>query len=165
MTLSRIVPAGGTTGQVLAKTSNSAHDVEWATGGGGGGITELTGDVTAGPGSGAQAATVGALQNQPVSAALPSGGDVLQFNAGSWGPAAVSGITQLTGDVTAGPGAGSQVATVAAIQGLAVLGVIPNDDDVLTWNAGTVQWEPVAPGAGGGLSEYQVRARVLYGYR
>lgn len=33
---------------------------------------------------------------------------------GTIGPPAVGGITQLTGDVTAGPGTGSQVATIAA---------------------------------------------------
>ena len=32
--LSEIVPAGGTTGQVLAKTSNTAYDLEWAAAGG-----------------------------------------------------------------------------------------------------------------------------------
>ncbi len=31
------VPAGGTTGQVLAKNSNTDFDVGWAAGGGGGG--------------------------------------------------------------------------------------------------------------------------------
>ena len=33
------VPAGGTTGQVLAKASNADNDTEWVTGGGGGGAT------------------------------------------------------------------------------------------------------------------------------
>jgi hypothetical protein len=33
----------------------------------------------------------------------------------TWAPAATSGITQLTGDVTAGPGTGSQVATLATV--------------------------------------------------
>jgi hypothetical protein len=31
------IPDGGTTGQVLAKASNDDYDVEWVTGGGGGG--------------------------------------------------------------------------------------------------------------------------------
>ncbi len=34
-------------------------------------------------------------------------------NAGDGGPVPVGGITQLTGDVTAGPGSGSQAATIA----------------------------------------------------
>lgn len=43
-------------GDVLTATSSSAAD--WQAPSGGGGITELTGDVTAGPGSGSQAATL-----------------------------------------------------------------------------------------------------------
>ena len=54
-----------------------------------------------------------------VTAPTPSDGDVLTFASGTsaWGPAAPSGgsgITQLTGDVTAGPGSGSQAATIAS---------------------------------------------------
>lgn len=40
------VPPGGTTGQVLTKTSDTDNDVEWAAGGGGGGITELSEDLS-----------------------------------------------------------------------------------------------------------------------
>lgn len=108
MTLSRIVPAGGTTGQVLTKTSGSAHDVEWST-----------------PGAGA-------------------------------------GITELTGDATAGPGTGSQVSTVVALQGRTVQNVGPNDGDVLTWNGGASQWEPAAPG-GGAAWQSQIIATVGHG--
>ena len=55
---------------------------------------------------------------------LPAGslvipGDALDFNFAQLlsGIGAVSGITQLTGDMTAGPGAGSVVATLAAVNG------------------------------------------------
>ena len=42
-----LAPAGGTTGQVLAKASNTDYDLEWITGGGGGGITvNITGVVS-----------------------------------------------------------------------------------------------------------------------
>lgn len=51
-------PPGGATGEVLTKSSDEDWDMEWGAGGGGSGITELTGDVTAGPGSGSQAATL-----------------------------------------------------------------------------------------------------------
>lgn len=37
------VPSGGTTGQVLAKKSNTDYDTEWVTGGTGGGVTAVTG--------------------------------------------------------------------------------------------------------------------------
>ncbi len=52
------VPAGGSAGQVLEKASGTDYDTAWVTPSGGAGITELTGDATAGPGSGSQAATV-----------------------------------------------------------------------------------------------------------
>ena len=84
MTVSRIVPAGGTTGQVLSKVDGADHNVEWETPGAGAGITELTGDATAGPGTGAQAVVVVAIQGQPVSTAAPSSGDVLTWDGAQW---------------------------------------------------------------------------------
>ena len=90
MTLSRIVPAGGSTGQVLTKTSGSAHDVEWSTPGSGAGITELTGDATAGPGTGSQAVVVVAIQGQPVSTTAPGSGEVLTWDGAQWEAAALS---------------------------------------------------------------------------
>lgn len=110
MAKTRLIPPGGSTGQVLSKVDGDAYDVEWTTPGGG------------------------------------------------------AGITQLTGDATAGPGTGSQAATVVAIQGRAVLSALPDSGDVLAWNAGASRWEPTAPSAGG-LTEYQTRVRALYGYR
>ncbi len=107
MTVSRIVLAGGSTGQVLSKVDGADHNVEWTT-----------------PGAGA-------------------------------------GITELTGDATAGPGTGAQVATVVALQGRAVQNVGPADGDVLTWNNGASRWEPVAPTGGGGLNNYDVRKRAM----
>ena len=56
--------------------------------GGGGGISELTGDVEAGPGSGSQAATVVGLQGSPVSAVAPADGQVLTWNGAVWTPGA-----------------------------------------------------------------------------
>ncbi len=81
------------------------------------GITQLTGDVTAGPGSGSQAATLATVN-----------GNVGSFTNGSFtvnGKGLVTaassgtdaGITQLTGDVTAGPGNGSQSSTLATVNG------------------------------------------------
>jgi hypothetical protein len=80
-----------------------------------GGITELTGDGAAGPGSGSQALTlapvaanVGTFAHATVT--VDSKGRVTAAAAG----AADAGITELTGDVAAGPGNGSQAATLAA---------------------------------------------------
>jgi len=50
------------------------------------GITQLTGDVLAGPGTGLQPATVVGLQGSPVAAAAPVLGDVLEWNGAAWAP-------------------------------------------------------------------------------
>lgn len=98
----------------------------------GGGITELTGDVTA-TGPGVSATTIadgvvtfnkiqesaadsilvgrgdsapGILEEITLGAGLAMAGTVLSATGGS-------GIDELTGDVTAGPGSGSEVATIA----------------------------------------------------
>ncbi len=83
-----------------------------------GGINQLTGDVTAGPGTGSQAATLASVVT------AGTAGDsthypIVTFDAkgritSTSTQAASSGITQLTGDVTAGPGSGSQAASLAA---------------------------------------------------
>ena len=53
------VPNTSTSGQVLTSVGDGTNASRWGTvSGGGSGITQLTGDVTAGPGSGSQAATV-----------------------------------------------------------------------------------------------------------
>jgi hypothetical protein len=83
-------------------------------GGAGGGITQLTGDVTAGPGSGSQAATLaasGATAGTYTNATVTVNAKGLVTSASSGSD---HGITQLTGDVTAGPGDGSQAATIGA---------------------------------------------------
>lgn len=54
----------------------------------------------------------------------------------------VGGITQLTSDVLAGPGAGVQVATVAGIRGRPVSASAPSTDDVYRWNGSA--WAPYA---------------------
>lgn len=87
------------------------------------GITELTGDVAAGPGSGSQAATIqpSAISGKTLLTPLVGTEEVLINDAGTLKKtttqdiadlAGASGITQLTGDVTAGPGSGSQAATI-----------------------------------------------------
>ena len=70
-------------------------------------------------------------------------------NASKWGTVTSggsSGITQLTGDVTAGPGSGSVSATVVKIQGKTVSTTAPSaDGQLLVWNNSTSQWVPVSP--------------------
>lgn len=52
--------------------------------GGAGGITELTGDVVAGVGTGSQAATVKGLDSRPLDAAAPTVGDLLAWDGTKW---------------------------------------------------------------------------------
>lgn len=106
-------------------------------GGGGGGITDLTGDVTGtGPGSTATTIANDAVDNAKLadmpahtvkgnntgSAANPDDLTMDELSAEldtatdpflRTSAASAGGITQLTGDVTAGPGSGSQAATLA----------------------------------------------------
>lgn len=109
-------------------------------GGGGGGITELTGDVAAGPGSGSQSAAVTGWASvsldltflSPSAAQFPifvgptwslvsMSGDVTIDSSGvATVASSAKGITQLTGDVTAGPGSGSQAGTVAKVKGTSI---------------------------------------------
>ncbi len=78
-------------------------------------INQLTGDITAGPGSGSQVATLAASGVTPGSythtaLTVDSKGRLTAASSGT-----VSAyINELTGDVTAGPGSGSQAATLAA---------------------------------------------------
>lgn len=61
------------------------------------GITQLTGDVTAGPGSGSQVATLAAIQGNPLLASSPTTGDVIKFDGTNWINAPETGGTP-TGD-------------------------------------------------------------------
>jgi hypothetical protein len=78
--------------------------------------------------------SVKAIQGITISATAPHDGYVLiatSSSAADWETLPVNAITQLTGDVVAGPGLGSQVTTVEAIQGVAISGT-PSDGYILT---------------------------------
>lgn len=123
------VPVGGTTGQVLKKASGTDYDTTWSSDVDTG-ITQLTGDVTAGPGSSSQAATIA---NDAVTNAKLANVDTQTFKgrtaAGTGDPEDLtiaqakallnlSGTNtgdqniELTGDVT-GNGTGVFAATIA----------------------------------------------------
>lgn len=98
------IPAGGTTGQVLTKHSSTDYDVDWENGGGGGGITALTGDVTA-SGTGSVVATLATVATGATvgsASAIP----VVTFNnkglvtSASTTPVTAVTNANLTGDVT-----------------------------------------------------------------
>lgn len=58
-----------------------------------GGITELTTDVVAGPGSGTQTATVAGIQTVPVDATAPTAGQVLAYSGIWWTPTTLPAAT------------------------------------------------------------------------
>ena len=62
-----------------------------------------------------------------------------------WVATGAGGITQLTGDVTAGPGSGSQAASVVRLQGRTVDSAAPSSGNILTWDG--AKWTPLAPAA------------------
>jgi hypothetical protein len=116
---------------------------------GGNSITTLEGDVLAfGPGP-AEATVVG-IRDIPVP--VPSSNlTVLQYNNGAYNWAAVgaSGITALTGDVSAA-GAGSVAAVVEGLKNIAVP-TPSGTNTVLQYNSGAYSWATVtlAPGTPG----------------
>jgi hypothetical protein len=102
------LPIGNGTGYTVAALTagtnvtitNGPGTITIASTGGGGGITQLTGDVTAGPGSGSQAATVAAISGSPVSiAGPPTVKDVLTWKGAAWEAEAppVSGLYYVFG--------------------------------------------------------------------
>lgn len=123
----------------------------------------LSGDVTI---TQTGDATVIGLQGVPVDSATPSTNDVLTFDGSKWAPAAGGGggggITELTGDVTAGPGSGSQAATLATVN--ADVGTFGDATNVaqITVNAkGLITAVTDVPISGGGGSADFVRIATL----
>lgn len=100
------VPTGGTTGQVLAKNSNSNYDIAWATGGGGGAPTTAT-YITQTPDAG--------LSAEQALSALGTG---LMKN--TTGTGVVSIATAGTDYVASVANPGSQLLGLTAINGVAI---------------------------------------------
>ena len=94
------------------------------------GAVTLTGDAAGPSGS----TLVRGLQGRAVSAAAPSDGQMLKWNAGTseW-----EGST-LAGDAGGPPGS----IVVRGLQGRTVSPITPGDGQPLKWNAGAGQWEP-----------------------
>jgi len=84
-------------------------------GGGSGGITQLTQDVLAGPGSGSVAATVVGLRSRAISAVAPTNGQVLAYNTGAaqWTPTTPAAPTVVTSAPVSGDGSVGSPVTIA----------------------------------------------------
>lgn len=113
--------------------------------------------VTALQGNAVKAQTLGAGQDQYVLTWVNANNDwEAQVNSGG------SGITQLTGDVTAGPGSGSQAATVAKIQGVAISGT-PSTGQVLTaTSSSAADWQ--TPSGGSGSATFIAVNQTAHGF-
>jgi hypothetical protein len=108
----------------------------------------LVGDVTGSGTTASTTTTVNAIQGVVISGTAVNGYvlEATSATAASWQPGGGggSGITQLTGDVTAGPGSGSQAATVASIQGVVISGT-PSTGQVLEATSSTAaSWQTVS---------------------
>jgi hypothetical protein len=135
------IPNTNTPNLVLQSVGNGSNDSRWGTSGGGSGITQLTGDVTAGPGSGSQAATVAKIQGKTVSTTAPTDTQILIWNnsTSQWVPKTLSQDVTITN---------AGVATVAQLQGntLSVSGAVPTGA-ILTYSGITNSWVGQATGA------------------
>lgn len=125
------VPSPSGSNTVLTYNSGS---FTWGTGGSGG-ISALTGDVSA-SGSGSVVSTVVGLQTYAVSASAPASANLLLFNSSVWTP------TPMTGDVAI---SGSGATTLGAISGV-TLPAPSGGSTFLHYNGSALSW---TAGSGG----------------
>ena len=128
------IPNTNTHNLVLQSVGNGSNDSRWGTSGGGSGITQLTGDVTAGPGSGSVASTLAALQGVTLSASggsAPTAGSILGYSniiSPQWNP---MGGTPTAGSMLTFTGAAWSSTTAPSV-----------DAQILVWNNSTSAWVP-----------------------
>ena len=129
------IPNTTTNGLVLTSVGNGSNDSQWAVASGGSsGITQLTGDVTAGPGSGSVASTLAALQGVTLSASggsAPTAGSILGYSniiSPQWNP---MGGTPTAGSMLTFTGAAWSSTTAPSV-----------DAQILVWNNSTSAWVP-----------------------
>ena len=139
-----IATTAPTTGQVLAYDGTQYAPSS----AGGGGITQLTGDVTTASGSGSQAATVAKVQGRAVATTAPTNGQALAWVTASsqWAPTTITAAGSASGDLSGSyPGP-----TVAQIQGRAVNSTAPTSGQGLVWNGSA--WAPASVVQAGAFS-------------
>jgi hypothetical protein len=169
------VPAGGTTGQVLTKTSSTDYATDWETptGGGGGAPTGAAGGALDGtypnPGIAASVAGAGLSEASDVLAVNVDGStleissDSLRVKAdgitsnelastavtaGSYGDSTHVGSFTVDADgrLTAAGNVAVAGSTVAHLDDVGdVTAPTPSDEQALTWDAGSSSWVPKRP--------------------
>ena len=145
------IPNTTTNGLVLTSVGNGSNDSQWAvSSGGGSGITQLTGDVTAGPGSGSVAATVAKINGTTLGTLTSAtNGQVLTWNTSTstWIPSAGLPTGTSTGQMIWWNGTAWIVTSTTGL----------TTNYVMTWN-GTA-WVPAA--GGNTLGGYAVNVSAL----
>jgi hypothetical protein len=87
--------------------------------------------------------TVIGLQGQPISATIPTDGYILEYVAGVWTPASISGVFVAGGDLSGT----SNFQNVIGLQGQPISNILPTDGYVLEYVGGVWTPSPVASGS------------------